>query len=71
MADEADLAQEQIEASLAHAIRLSTRKPKLQSTGFCHNCEAPIPRGWLWCDNDCRDDYDRLGPPRSGSIGPS
>lgn len=72
MADEADQAQEQIEASLAHALRAATRQPKLQSNGDCHSCFAPIPRGWLFCDALCREDYERVEAARirSGNIAP-
>lgn len=28
-------------------------------TGFCHNCNAPGPLATLFCDRDCRDDYER------------
>lgn len=71
MADEVDLAQEQIEASLAHAIRQNARRPRLQPTGFCHNCEAPLPTGWMFCDALCRQDFDRVEAAnlRSGNIG--
>lgn len=59
MADEVDLAQDQIEAFLAAAIRRAQREPKLKSNGDCHSCFAPIPRGLLFCDNLCREDYER------------
>lgn len=70
MADEADLAQSQIEASLATAIRRAQRQPKMQPTGGCHNCFAPVPRGWLFCDSACREDYERVerAQARSGRI---
>jgi hypothetical protein len=29
---------------------------KLPRTGFCYNCAEPTTE--LFCDSDCRDDYD-------------
>lgn len=59
MADEIDQAQDQIEASLRTAVRLAQRQPRLAPTGSCHNCGSLLPRGLLWCDSACREDYDR------------
>jgi hypothetical protein len=59
MADEVDLAQDQIEASLRTALQRAPRRAQLGATGFCHNCRAPVPAGGLWCDALCREDYDR------------
>lgn len=58
MADEADLAQDQIEASLASAIR-KVRQPRMRANGHCHNCEALLPPGLLFCDSACREDHER------------
>ena len=58
MADEVDLAQDQIEASLNNAIRAAARAPRLKADGHCHNCTAPIAYG-LFCDALCREDYER------------
>lgn len=70
MADEADLAQDQIEASLRTAMQRAQRQPRLQPNGDCHSCFAPIPRGWLFCDALCREDYDReqAAMRRNGAI---
>lgn len=57
MSDEADRADEAIEVMLA-AARLR-RKPVLPSVGHCHNCDEPVRAGDLFCDADCRDDYER------------
>ena len=59
MADEVDLAQDQIEASLNNAIRAAARAPRLKADGHCHNCTAPVPAGLLFCDSLCREDYER------------
>lgn len=66
MADEADLAQDQIEATLASAIR-RVRTPKLRPTGCCHNCEGLLPPGLLFCDSACREDHEREEAARARS----
>lgn len=33
------------------------RGPELPRTGFCHNCREPVPE--LFCDSDCRDDWEK------------
>lgn len=72
MADEADKAQEQIEANLALALRATNRQPKVRANGFCHNCEAVLPPGLLFCDALCREDHERIeeAHTRAGNIGP-
>ena len=35
------------------------RAPGLLSIGECHNCGASVPVGRLFCDVDCRDDWQR------------
>lgn len=72
MADEADLAQEQIEANLALALRAAARQPKMRPSGFCHNCEAVLPPGLLFCDALCREDHERIedAQARAGNIDP-
>ena len=30
--------------------------------GYCLNCDAQLPDGQRWCDDDCRDDWQaRVG----------
>lgn len=44
------------------AINLSkARRPRvtLIACGSCYNCDAITPDGALFCDADCRDDYQR------------
>ena len=73
MADEVDLAQDQIEASLASARYAAAKQPRLRGNGFCHNCEAPLPTGWLFCDSLCRADLEarQAAQARAGTIGTS
>jgi hypothetical protein len=56
MADEADLAQSQIEADLALHIR-NARKPAAPApTGYCLNCDERLKDGRRYCDDACRAD---------------
>lgn len=57
MSDAADESQRTEELNLA-AARMR-RKPTLLATGRCYNCEEPVGAGRLFCDQDCRDDYER------------
>ena len=57
MADIADLAQEHIERE-AHLVIAAGRKPVgIRANGVCHNCDATVTTGLLFCDSDCRDDW--------------
>ena len=43
------------------AINLSkARRPRvtLIACGSCYNCESIVPDGHLFCDSDCRDDFE-------------
>lgn len=60
MSDNADLAQEYEEVALIVA-RINHNYSALQRlprTGFCHYCKEPIEKEKLFCDADCRDDYE-------------
>jgi hypothetical protein len=57
MADDADLAQHISE----QIIELQTKNrvvTRMEFTGFCYNCEEPVKMAALFCDKDCRDDYE-------------
>jgi hypothetical protein len=56
VADRADwrIAQD-IKAAMAHARRI----PQLEADGHCHYCEEPVAHGVLFCNTDCRDDYQK------------
>lgn len=36
-------------------------KPGLEATGFCRDpaCRNPLPEGQLFCDEECRDYYEK------------
>lgn len=56
MSDEIDRAQEMEEAHRSQALKM--RKPQLVPCGFCFNCGEAIKPGWLFCDKECRSDYE-------------
>ena len=59
MPDEVDLANDHIEREMA--IRLKHRRPfNLVPRGSCHNCDGLVKPAHLFCDADCRDDYERV-----------
>jgi hypothetical protein len=56
MADIIDEANDKAERDLELALR--QRKPTLPFKGSCWNCDLPLMQG-LFCDTDCRADWDR------------
>lgn len=40
------------------------RLPQLPQNGRCHNCGEQIAAGLLFCDADCRDDYQKAADAR-------
>ena len=60
MPDDADRASEYEERMRAAALRV--RKPEPKPCGYCHNCGTTLgTTGLLFCDEDCRDDYEKRG----------
>ena len=63
MADDVDIASdlEQIrrDAAIAH---VANKKPAAIANGLCQECGAALVKGARWCDNDCRDDWQRWNP---------
>ncbi|MFZ1180892.1 MAG: hypothetical protein WAN92_05130 [Herbaspirillum sp.] len=59
MGDHADISDASIEAAVARGIADVRSKASLQATGHCRFCDAEIGNILLFCDADCRDDYDR------------
>lgn len=56
--DDIDRAQVNIEA----LTKNPPRKPEgPAATGFCLNCDHPLPEGLRWCDGLCRDDWVKYG----------
>lgn len=58
MADEADIASMVEEQHLSMAIQAQRAgRVQLQLTGNCHYCDASVSQ--LFCDIDCRNDFER------------
>ncbi|MFJ2987757.1 DUF2116 family Zn-ribbon domain-containing protein [Collimonas sp. NPDC087041] len=59
MSDIADRAAWRIEKDLQNARADVMKQPTLNSDGHCHFCDEQIAHERLFCDVDCRDDYDK------------
>lgn len=59
MSDDADRAQWRIDKDLQIAMDRARAVPGMRGHGACHFCEAPVPQDALFCDCDCRDDFER------------
>lgn len=44
-----------------HAAR---NRPTMQAVGACYNCGERLAPGLVFCDIDCRDDYEKRHPER-------
>jgi cytochrome c553 len=66
--DIADMAQEAEALILQQAMRRASHPAHiLTACGRCHNCDASVPPGTAFCDQDCRDDWQRRNPtPKRG-----
>lgn len=52
--DAAELEQQMIEIALANR-----KRPVMQFTGACYNCEESVDKG-LFCCPECCEDYQRI-----------
>ena len=60
MADDADLAQLEIESELTYARLAAQVRFRLIPTAHCHNCEEHLERaGQLFCDRECVLDFEK------------
>jgi hypothetical protein len=57
MADEADRAEDSIDAMLNAAIN-KRHEAGPKATGRCLWCGVKLPPGRRWCDAECRDDWE-------------
>ena len=61
MADEADQSVETQQLALERALhnqRTAAQHARMRPKGACHFCDEPVATQILFCDEDCRDDYD-------------
>lgn len=58
MSDELDqaVALEELERNIALANR---KRPEMQFTGACYNCEESVDKGFFCCP-ECCEDYQRI-----------
>jgi hypothetical protein len=56
--DLADKAQQVNELFQKEALE-KRKTPGPKAKGECYYCEEPLEPGQRWCDNDCRDDWQR------------
>lgn len=59
MSDIADRADWRIEQDVQNAKAHVGKRPMLDSDGHCHFCDKQIAHGMLFCNADCRNDYDK------------
>jgi len=59
MSDIADLAQWRIEQDLCNTLAHVKKSPALEADGFCYFCDETIQHELLFCNVDCRDDFEK------------
>lgn len=63
MADDVDMASEREEIAREKAIKHIQNKPlAVQPVGHCLSCGETLADDKLWCNNTCRDDWQRWNP---------
>jgi hypothetical protein len=59
MSDVADRADWRITQDIKAAMAHARRAPQLEADGRCHYCDEQVAHGALFCNTDCRDDYEK------------
>ena len=59
MSDHIDNTDKIIFAEVARGLAAVRRRPGLEAHGSCHYCDEPLAPALLFCDVDCRDDYEK------------
>jgi hypothetical protein len=65
--DRADVEiQRTIDMGIANARANLAGSRRLPPKGYCYNCDEPFPgdNEKIFCDSDCRDDYERINENR-------
>ncbi|WP_171940860.1 hypothetical protein [Herbaspirillum rubrisubalbicans] len=60
MSDHADNADSRIYRTIAAGLAAARRAPALQPDCRCHFCDEPVAVELLFCNLECRDDFERL-----------
>ncbi len=58
--DDADRAEDKIEAAIADGIDACRHASSLPATGACYYCSEPVPVGYVFCCGECRTDWDYM-----------
>ena len=57
MTDAIDLANQETDTHLSAA--LLRKAPSMPRTGTCYNCDEAVISDAMFCDADCRSDYEK------------
>ena len=60
MADEIDIANEQVQKALEATMRTINTEVKENDTGECIWCGTAIKDKRRWCSAECRDEHERF-----------
>ncbi len=58
--NDADRAQRSLEHFSQLNIAQLRQQPAPKANGLCLYCQTRVANGVLFCDSDCRDDFERL-----------
>ncbi|MBN9357399.1 MAG: hypothetical protein J0I15_13170 [Herbaspirillum huttiense] len=59
MSDQADNADSRIYRTIDAGLAAARRAPELQPDCRCHFCDEPLAVELLFCNQECRDDFER------------
>lgn len=59
MSDHADNADSRIYRTIAAGLAVARRTPTLKPGGRCHFCDEAVANELLFCNRECRDDFER------------
>lgn len=62
-----DAAADYQEGMIQAGISAIKADSKLEAKGVCYNCDEPV--SGLFCDSDCRDDYEYREKRRKANAG--
>lgn len=62
MVDVFDRAAELEIAEWTARQKVVPHKPTMPAVGGCYNCGERLDKGLVFCDLDCRDDYEKRHP---------
>ncbi|MDR6397282.1 hypothetical protein ACTOWA_04885 [Herbaspirillum seropedicae] len=64
MSDHADNADKKIYGAIAAGLAAARRAPTLQPDCRCHFCDEQVAVNLLFCNIECRNDFDRVNNTR-------